>query len=153
MGGVLVGRAITGRPELFRAAVIRVGIVNALRYLEGINGANQTAELEATPSTPEGFRTLLAMDAYQNVKPGTSYPAVMVDVGLNDQRVSPWASAKFAARLQAVSSNGRPTLVRVEGDAGHGLVGSTRDQSAAERTDAWSFVLWQTGDPEFQPKK
>ena len=152
-GGILVGRAITERPELFRAAIIRVGMVNALRYLEGTNGANQTAELEATPSTPEGFRTLLAMDAYQNIKPGTSYPAVMVDVGLNDQRVSPWASAKFAARLQAVSSNGMPTLVRVEGDAGHGLVGSTRDQSAAERTDAWSFVLWQTGDPDFQPKK
>ena len=151
MGGVLVGRAITERPELFRAAVIHVGMVNALRYLEGNNGANQTAELDATPSTPEGFRTLLAMDAYQNIKPATSYPAVMVAVGLNDQRVTPWASAKFAARLQAVSANGRPMLIRIEGDAGHG-VGSTRDQAAATRADAWSFVLWQTGDPDFQPK-
>ena len=152
MGGVLVGRAITERPELFRAAVIGVGMVNALRYLEGNNGANQTSELEATPSTPEGFRTLMAMDAYQNLKPGVSYPAVLLTIGLNDQRVSPWASAKFAARLQAASSGGRPALVRVEGDAGHGI-GSTRDQQAATRSDAWSFVLWQTGDPEFQPKK
>jgi prolyl oligopeptidase len=151
-GGVLVGRAITERPELFGAAVIRVGMVNALRYLEGNNGANQTAELDATPSTADGFRTLLAMDAYQNIKPGVSYPAVILTIGLNDQRVSPWASAKFAARMQATSAGGRPTLVRVEGDAGHG-VGSTRDQAAAARADAWSFVLWQTGDPDFQPKK
>ena len=151
-GGVLIGRAITERPELFGAAVIHVGMLNALRYLQGNNGANQTAELEATPSTLDGFKTLLAMDAYQNIKPDVTYPAVMAAVGANDQRVSPWASAKFIARLQASSPNGRPALLRVETDAGHGF-GSTRDQSAAENADAWSFVLWQVGDPEFQPKR
>jgi prolyl oligopeptidase len=152
MGGVLVGRAITERPELFKSAVISVGLVNVLRYLQGNNGANQTAELQATPSTPEGFRTLLAMDAYQNIKPGVRYPSVMLPVGANDNRVSPWASAKFAARLQTVATDSNPVLLRVQRDAGHGI-GSTRDQGATQTADEWSFILWQAGDPEFQPKK
>lgn len=152
MGGVLIGRAITERPELFKSAVISVGMLNALRYLQGNNGANQTGELQATPSTQEGFRTLLAMDAYQNIKPDVHYPSVMLPVGANDNRVSPWASAKFAARLQTLATTSNPALLRVERDAGHG-VGSTRDQGAAEIADAWSFMLWQAGDPEFQPKK
>ena len=152
MGGVLIGRAITERPELFGTAVVHVGMLNALRYLQGNNGANQTAEMEATPSTLDGFKTLLAMDAYQNIKPGVSYPAIMVAVGANDQRVSPWASAKFVARLQVLSPNGKLVLLRVESDAGHG-VGSTRDQNAALRADTMSFMLWQAGDPEFQPKE
>jgi prolyl oligopeptidase len=152
MGGILIGRAITERPDLFKSAVISVGLLNALRYLQGNNGANQTAELQATPSTPEGFRTLLAMDAYQNIKPGVHYPAVMLAVGANDNRVSPWASAKFAARLQALAADSNPVLLRVQQDAGHGM-GSTRDQAVAQIVDTWSFMLWQAGDPEFQPKK
>jgi prolyl oligopeptidase len=151
-GGVLIGRAITERPELFKAAVINVGMLNALRYLQGVNGANQTGELQATPSTPEGFHTLLAMDAYQNIKEGVSYPAVMVATAANDNRVSPWTSAKFAARLQATAPAGRPALLRVESDAGHG-VGSTRDQRVSFLADLWAFVLWQAGDPGFQPEK
>jgi len=150
-GGVLIGRAITERPELFKAAVISVGMLNVLRYLEGINGANQTGELQATPSTPEGFQTLLAMDAYQNIKEGVSYPAVMAATAANDNRVSPWNSAKFAARLQGTAPHDKPVLLRVESDAGHG-VGSTRDQRVAFLADQWAFVLWQAGDPAFQPE-
>jgi prolyl oligopeptidase len=150
-GGVLVGRAITERPELFGAAVIHVGLLNAMRYLQGQNGANQAAEMEATPTTPDGVRTLMAMDAYQNIRSGVSYPAVMATVGANDQRVSPWASAKFIARLQSAASDGKSTLLRVQDDAGHG-VGSTRDQRIALLADTLCFMLWQSGDPEFQPK-
>lgn len=152
MGGVLIGRAITERPELFKAAVINVGMLNALRYLQGINGANQTGELQVTLSTPDGFHTLLAMDAYQNIKEGVSYPAVMVATAANDNRVSPWNSAKFVARLQATAPAGRSALLRVQSDAGHG-VGSTRDQRISFLADEWAFVLWQAGDPEFQPEK
>jgi prolyl oligopeptidase len=151
-GGILIGRAITERPELFSSAVISVGLLNALRYLEATNGANQTTEMQATPATPEGFRTLLAMDAYQNIKPGVRYPAVMATTGANDKRVPPWTSAKFAARLQATSPNGKPALLRVDRDAGHGF-GSTKDQGISLTADTWSFMLWQAGDPEFQPKK
>src|SRR6185369_15406803 len=118
MGGVLIGRAITERPELYAAAAIQAGIVNALRYLQAENGANQSAEL-IDDGGESGFRTLLAMDACQNVRPGVAYPAVLLMVGLNDQRVSPWMSAKFGARLQAVSRGERPVLIRVDGDSGH----------------------------------
>jgi prolyl oligopeptidase len=151
MGGVLIGRAITHRPELFGAAVVHVGVLNAMRYLQGQNGANQTAEMDATPTTPEGVKMLMAMDAYQNIRAGVSYPAVMATVGANDQRVSPWASAKFIARLQSASPDGKPALLRLQGDAGHG-VGSTRDQGIALLADTLSFMLWQSGDPEFQPR-
>lgn len=150
MGGVLIGRAITERPDLFGAASIDVGIVNALRYLHGSNGANQKAEL-GTPDTEEGFRALLAMDVYHNVQDGVAYPAVIIPIGLNDARVSPWMSAKLAARLQVASTSGKPVLLRVEGDAGHG-VGSSREQESALRADVWSFFLAQAGDPEFSAK-
>ena len=92
------------------------------------------------------------MDAYQNIKEGVSYPAVMVATAANDNRVSPWNSAKFVARLQATAPAGRPALLRVESDAGHG-VGSTRDQLISFLADEWAFVLWQADDPAFQPDK
>jgi len=108
--------------------------------------------LMATPDSPEGVRTLLAMDGYYNVKPGVAYPAVLFTVGLNDNRVVPWHTAKMAARLEAVSAQigGKPVLVRVDDDAGHGF-GSTREQTALKTADQWAFVLWQAGDPAFQP--
>jgi len=149
MGGVVVGRAITARPDLFGAAHISVGIVNPMRILVAENGANQKMEL-GDPSTEAGFKALLAMDPYLHVKPGTAYPAVIFTVGLNDRRVAPWMTAKFAARLQAASTSGRPVIVRVESDAGHGI-GSTRDQAYAEKADVWSFLLALAGDPAFRP--
>jgi prolyl oligopeptidase len=148
-GGILVGRAITERPDLFAAASIYAGMVNATRYLESSNGANQMAEM-GTPDTAEGFRSLLAMDAYQAVKAGTPYPALMLETGLNDGRVTPWHSAKFGARMQASTSSGRPVLIRVDGDEGHG-VGSKRAQRLALSADVWSFFLHEMSDPEFAP--
>jgi prolyl oligopeptidase len=150
MGGVLVGRAITERPDLFAAAHISVGMVNPLRILQAENGANQLAEL-GSPETPEGARALLEMDPYQHVKPGVAYPAVLFTVGLNDRRVAPWMTGKMAARLQASTTSGRPVLVRTDADSGHG-VGSTRDQAYAEVADVWSFLLAISGDPAFAPK-
>jgi prolyl oligopeptidase len=82
------------------------------------------------------------------VKDGTSYPAVLLETGINDPRVSPWESAKYAARLQAATSSGKPILLRVDFDAGHGF-GSTKAQAEDELADEWTFMLWQFGDPEF----
>jgi prolyl oligopeptidase len=149
-GGILVGRAITERPDLYVAAGIYAGEVNALRYLEGTNGANQSAEL-GTPDTEAGFRALLEMDAYQHVKEGVAYPALLLATGMNDSRVSPWLSAKLAARMEASTSSGRPVLLRVEKDEGHG-VGSKREQRLAVLADMWSFFLQQMGDPEFSAR-
>jgi prolyl oligopeptidase len=148
MGGVLVGRALTERPELFAAADIGVGAVNPLRMLAASNGANQKSEL-GDPETEAGYRAIYAMDPYQHVQDGVAYPAVMFDVGLNDRRVAPWMTAKMAARMQRASTSGKPILVRVESDAGHG-VGSTRDQQLVETADIFSFFLAETGDPEFR---
>jgi prolyl oligopeptidase len=148
MGGVLVGRAITERPDLFAAARIAVGILNPLRILAAENGANQKAEL-GDPETEAGYKALLEMDPYQHVKAGTAYPAVLFTIGLNDRRVAPWMTGKMAARLQTSTTSDKPVLIRLDADAGHG-VGSTRDQAYAERADVWSFLLAVTGDPAFQ---
>ncbi|HEX4353429.1 MAG TPA: prolyl oligopeptidase family serine peptidase, partial [Polyangiales bacterium] len=83
MGGVLIGRAITERPELFAAASIGVGILNPLRILFAENGANQKSEL-GDPETKAGFESILEMDPYQHVVPNRSYPAMLFTVGLND---------------------------------------------------------------------
>jgi prolyl oligopeptidase len=150
MGGLLVGGAITERPDAFAAAVVEVGVLNPARFLEGVNGANQISEV-GDPATEEGYRGLAAMDPYHHVRPDVSYPAVMLQVGLNDGRVSAWHSGKFAARLQAATTSGRPVLIRTDDDAGHGI-GSTREQRAQLQADTFGFLLWQLGHPDFQPR-
>ncbi|HUS31111.1 MAG TPA: prolyl oligopeptidase family serine peptidase [Kofleriaceae bacterium] len=144
MGGVLVGRALTERPDLFGVVQLAVGIVNPLRILEAENGANQKLEL-GDPTTDGGYKSIAEMDPYTHVKPSTAYPAVVFTIGLNDHRVAPWMTAKMAARLQAATTSKRPILVRVDRDAGHG-VGSTRDQGFAEKADIWGFFLDQMGE-------
>ena len=145
MGGILMGRALDERPDLFAAAHIAVGSVNPLRTLAAENGANQVLEL-GDPRTEAGYRSILAYDPYLNVKPRTAYPGVIFTVGLNDHRVAPWMTGKMAARLQAMSTSGRAVLVRVDADAGHGI-GSTRDQSFATTADVYAFMLRQFGVP------
>jgi prolyl oligopeptidase len=148
---VLIGRVITERPDLFASAGIQAGVLNPLRLLAGTNGANQIPEF-GSPEDEAGFKNLLAMDPYQHIRDGVPYPAVLLMAGLNDNRVSPWHTGKVAARLQIASSSGKPVLVRIDEDAGHGF-GSTRDQEAARWADFYAFVLWQSGDPGFQPAR
>lgn len=104
------------------------------------------AEL-GSPDTEEGLRALVAMDPTLAIRDGVKYPAVLVSVGLNDHRVSPWHSGKFAARLIAARGN-EPVFVRVESEAGHG-VGSTRNQASELNADLYSFLLWRLGDRAF----
>ncbi len=70
--------------------------------------------------------------------------------GLNDPRVPAWESMKMAARLQAATTSGKPVLLRLQVDGGHG-VGSTKSQREEQDADQWSFLLWQFGDARFQP--
>jgi prolyl oligopeptidase len=149
MGGLMVGRALTEQPDLFAAANVSVGFVNPLRLDHAENGANQKAEL-GDPATEAGYRMLYEIDPYQHVR-HTGYPATLFTVGLLDHRVAPWMTAKMAARMLALETGGRPVLVRIDPDAGHGI-GSTRDQSLAERADVWSFFLAAFGDPDFTPR-
>ncbi|RDI98745.1 S9 family peptidase [Dyella solisilvae] len=136
-GGLLMGNAIAQSPQSFGAAVIGVGMLNPVRLLEQRNGANQIAET-GDPRTADGLRTLLAMDAYQRIRPGVAYPAVLLMVGLNDSRVEPWETGKFAARLRAASSETRPVWIRTDANAGH--MTSTVASSVAESVDMYAFL-------------
>ena len=149
-GGIMVGRFLTEAPELLAVAVVRVGDSNASRFEFMEAGPANIPEF-GTIKDPDGFKGLLEMDAYQHVKDGTAYPAVLLTTGLTDPRVAPWEAGKFAARLQAATSSGKPVILRVETDAGHGL-GSTRKQRDLESADTYAFILWQTGDPRFAVK-
>ena len=147
-GGISIGRAITTRPDLFAAALDVVGASNALRSEFTPNGPPNVPEFGSV-KTEAGFRALYAMDAYQHVVDGTAYPGVMLVTGYNDPRVSSWELAKFAARLQQASSSGRPILLRVDYDAGHGFLAASRHQTEELLTDEYAFLLWQLGDPAF----
>jgi prolyl oligopeptidase len=140
-GGIAVGRALTERPDLFAAVVDGVGWSNPLRYVVEQNGYGEEPEWGAI-GDPEGYRALKSIDSYQAVKDGTPYPAVLLTTGVTDPRVAPFHVAKMAARLQAATSSGKPILLRVDYDAGHGI-GSTRSQQDREAADTYAFLLWQ----------
>ena len=150
MGGVAVGRAITERPELFAVGVVRVGITDAVRFIEATsNGPNHEIEMGSV-KTEAGIKQLLAMSTYHQIQDGTAYPAVLFTAGMNDNRVAPWISFKTFARMSAASASGKPVLLRVETAGGHG-VSSTAEQRNNELADRLAFILWNTGDPGFQP--
>jgi prolyl oligopeptidase len=91
------------------------------------------------------------MSTYHQIVDGTRYPAVMLVHGINDPRVAVWESTKTAARLIAASTSGKPVLLRLDYDAGHG-VGSTKAQQLQESADLYSFFLWQMGVDGYRPQ-
>jgi prolyl oligopeptidase len=138
---IQVGRALTERPDLFAAVVNGVGWSNPLRYVAEQNSYGEEPEWGAI-SDPNGYRALKSIDSYQAVKNGTPYPAVLLTTGVSDPRVAPFHVGKMAARLQAATSSGKPILLRVDFDAGHGI-GSTRAQQDREAADSYAFLLSQ----------
>ena len=149
-GGITIGGAVTQRPDLFAAALIRVGDSDSLRSELMASGPANIPEF-GTVKESDGFKALYGMDAYQHVKPN-AYPAVLLTTGVNDPRVAPWQAAKMTARLQASTTSAKPVLLRVDYDAGHGF-GSTKSQRNQELADELSFLFWQFGVPAFQPSK
>ena len=148
-GGIPVGGAIVRRPELFAAAVARVPVMDMLRAETSQNGPANIPEFGSV-ATREGFEALKTVSAYHHVKDGTPYPAVMLTAGMNDPRVDAWQPGKMAARLQEATSSGKPVLLRIDYESGHGQ-GSSRLARDTELADIYSFLLWQFGDPDFQP--
>jgi prolyl oligopeptidase len=147
-GGIPIGRSITEQPDLFAAAIIDYGGVDMLRIDATANGSPNIVEFGST-KTQDGFNALYAMSPLHHVKNGTPYPAVLLTTGINDPRANPWQSGKLAARLQAASTSGRPVLLYVDYEGGHG---SSSEKSYQEsQANSWSFLLWQFGVPEFQP--
>ena len=142
-GGIPTGGAMVRRPELWAAMVMQVAVLNALRSETGENGPINVPEFGST-ATEEGFRALQIIDAYHRVRTGVAYPAALLTTGLNDPRVDVWQATKMAARLQAASRSGRPILLRVEEQGGHGA-GSTLAQEDALLADELAFLLEQFG--------
>lgn len=150
-GGITVGMAMTERPDLFRVVFSRVGDSNTLRAEFETDGDANALEYGSV-KTEAGFRALLAMDAFSHVRDGVAYPAVMFTTGLNDPQVAPWQPGKMAARMQQASSSGRPILLRVDADAGHGA-GPTKQQNDQFIADQMAFLYWQIGKAAYQQNK
>jgi prolyl oligopeptidase len=148
-GGIAAGRAMTDRPDLFAAVVSQVGVMNNLRSEFSQNGPANIPEFGSV-TTADGFKGLQAMDSYHHVKDGVKYPAMLLTTGMTDPRVDPWQGAKMTARMQRATASGKPVLLRVDFQAGHGM-GSTRQQRDEEFADIFSFALWQSGVRGFQP--
>jgi prolyl oligopeptidase len=142
-GGILVGRSITTRPDLFGAAVIQVGMLDAIRAETTTNGVPNIKEF-GTVKEKEGFAGLLEMSAYHHVEDDETYPATLLTHGFNDPRVNPWMSGKMAARLQAVNKGEPPVLLRIDFDSGHGI-GSTREQTLSQYADIYAFLMAELG--------
>jgi len=149
-GGITIGRTLTERPDLFAALIDAVPDSDTVRVEFTPSGPPNIPEF-GTVKTEDGFKGLYAMSAYHHVTDSTAYPAVMLTTGFNDPRVISWEPGKMAARLQAATSSGKPILLRVDYEAGHGY-GSTKTQRQIELADEWSFLLWQFGEPGFQPR-
>ncbi|WP_262148419.1 prolyl oligopeptidase family serine peptidase [Chryseobacterium foetidum] len=149
-GGILIGRAITERPDLYKVAIPKVGCLNALRMEFSPNGPANIPEFGTVNDETE-FKALWEMDAFHHIKKGTKYPAQLITTGFNDSRVESYIPAKFAAKMQADNGSNNPVLLYVDYKAGH-FGGSTVDEQFVQVAKEYSFLLWQCGDKDFQMK-
>lgn len=149
MGGVLIGRAITERPDLYKVALVEVGCTNTLRMETTPNGPNQIPEIGSLKNE-EDVKHILEMDSQSKVKKGVKYPAVLIRTGINDPRVTPWEPGKFAAILQNSSSSDNPVLLHVNYANGHHS--NDLDVTFGDEADMYAFALWQVGNTKFQIK-
>ncbi len=142
-GGLLMGAVLTQRPELFRAVVVQVPLLDMLRYHHFLIARLWIPEY-GSPDDPEQFRWLRAYSPYHHVRDGVQYPAVLLATAESDTRVDPMHARKMAARLQEASSGRWPVLLRLEARAGHGA-GKPLSKVLDELTDTWTFVFRELG--------
>jgi len=146
-GGLLVGVALTQRPDLFRAVVCAVPLLDMLRY-QHFQIAKLWIPEYGSAEDPKQFDWIYAYSPYHHVKAGTEYPAILFMTADSDTRVDPMHAKKMAALMQAEAANGqsreRPILLRIEPKAGHG-VGKPITKQIEELTDVYSFLFWQLG--------
>lgn len=144
-GGLLVGAAITQRPDLFRAAICMVPLLDMIRY-HLFRIARVWIPEYGSSEDPEQFAWLRAYSPYQAVREGVDYPATLLTLGENDSRVDPMHARKMTAMLQHATASGpdRPILLRAESEAGHGQ-GKPLWMRVKESADLWGFMCWQLG--------
>jgi len=138
-GGLLVGAAMTQRPDLFGAVLPAVGVMDMLRFHKFTIGWAWVTEYGSADSASQ-FPYLHAYSPLHNLKPGTAYPATLVTTADHDDRVVPGHSFKFTAALQAAQGAPRPILIDIETKAGHGA-GKPTTKLIEEAADRWAFLV------------
>lgn len=141
-GGLLVGAAMTQRPDLFNAVVCVAPLLDMIRYVESELGPTWTVEY-GDPADPEQFAWLHAYSPYHRVVDGTDYPATMFAIFDNDTRTDPMHGRKMAAAAQRATSGTRPILVRTEENVGHGA--RSLNKTVEESADTLAFMSSWTG--------
>lgn len=143
-GGLLVGAAMTQRPELFGATIPRVGVMDMLRFHEFTIGWAWVSDY-GSPNNPEEFEALHSYSPYHNIQQGIEYPPTLVMTADHDDRVVPAHSFKFTAALQKAQAAPEPVLIRIETKAGHGA-GKPTSKRIEESVDKLAFLLSELGD-------
>jgi prolyl oligopeptidase len=142
-GGLLIGAALTQRPDLFGAAWVGVGVLDMLRFHKFTIGWGWVSDY-GSPDDANEFKALYAYSPYHNLHPGTRYPATFITTADHDDRVVPAHSFKFAAALQKAQGGPEPVLLRIETRAGHGS-GKPTSKQIEEATDGFAFLVKQLG--------
>jgi prolyl oligopeptidase len=150
-GGLLMGAAITQRPELFAAVLCGYPLLDMLRFQKFLVGAYWITEYGSSDNEKQ-FQYLLKYSPYQNVKAGTAYPAVMFFTGDSDTRVAPLHARKMTALLQPASTSGRPILLHYSLAGGHSA-GVSVDQQIQDDADQLTFLWTESGQVDSQKQK
>jgi prolyl oligopeptidase len=138
-GGLLIGAAMTQRPDLFGACLPAVGVMDMLRFQRFTAGRFWVDDYGSSDN-PEEFKALFAYSPYHNLRPGTHYPATLVTTADTDDRVVPGHSFKFIAELQHCQAGPAPVLARIETRAGHGA-GKPTAKLIEETADELAFLV------------
>lgn len=143
-GGLLVGAVVNQRPELFKAGIPMVGVMDMLRYHTFTAGAGWAYDYGTANDSKEMFEYLKGYSPLHNVQEGKTYPAIMVTTADHDDRVVPAHSFKYAAELQAKETGSNPKLIRIDVGAGHGA-GMSTEKTIALNSDIFGFILYNMG--------
>lgn len=143
-GGLLVGACMAQRPDLFKVAIPRVGVMDMLRYHKFTIGWNWAGDYGTSADSEEMFKYLLGYSPLHNLKKGTHYPATLVTTADHDDRVVPAHSFKFAATLQECQGGTAPVLIRIDTKSGHGG-GKPIAKVLEEQADVYGFVMYNLG--------
>jgi prolyl oligopeptidase len=142
-GGLLMGAAITQGPELFKAVVCEVPLLDMVRYHLFGSGKTWVAEYGSAEDAAQ-FRALYAYSPYHHVSPGAHYPAVLMSSSDHDDRVDPMHARKFTALLQSASTGDAPVWLRIQSNAGHSGADQVK-QKIEQSADTYAFLMWQLG--------
>jgi len=142
-GGLLVGASLTQRPDLFRAVICAVPLLDMLRYHQFLVASYWVPEY-GSADDPEQFRYLVAYSPYHRVVPGTEYPAILFVTGDSDTRVAPLHARKMTALLQAATGSERPVMLLYDTKSGHSG-GKPLHKTIEETVDQQAFLFQELG--------